>query len=427
MTRVALLSVHTCPLAALGGKETGGMNVYVRELARELGRLGFWVDVFTRSQDPTVPPVVPLGEGARVVHLEAGPARPVPRSAVVPHLPAFVEGVEAFRRREGIEYALVHGHYWLSGLVALELRRRWGIPVIQMFHTLGAVKNAVARAADELEPEERLAAEARIAAAADRIVVANPVERAQLVWHYRADVSRVAVIPCGVDVELFRPREPRAARARLGFEAERVLLFVGRLTPIKGLETLLRAFAAVKANGLGATAVRLVVVGGDKEDPWDGNQDRTDVARLRGMARDLGVGAWVEFRGPQPQDVLPDYYAAADLCLMPSRHESFGMVALEAMACGVPVVASRVGGLTVTVQDGVSGLLVPEGDVDALAGGITALLADEGRRRALGRQATEWARRFAWPCVTRTVTELYAEVVPALRGASRSSRCHSLP
>ncbi|MBI2467255.1 MAG: glycosyltransferase [Candidatus Rokubacteria bacterium] len=421
MTRVALLSVHTCPLAALGGKETGGMNVYVRELARELGRLGFGVDVFTRSQDPTVPHVVPLGEGARVIHLEAGPARPLPRPALVAHLDAFVDGVDAFGRGEGLEYALIHSHYWLSGLVALELRRRWGAPVIQMFHTLGAVKNAVARTAEEREPEVRLTAETRIGSEADRLVAANPVERAQLVWHCRADAARVAVIPCGVDVELFRPRDPAGARARLGFAAERVLLFVGRLAPIKGLETLLRALATAKANGLGGTAVRLVVVGGDKEERWDGERER-----FRGLARELGVAAWVEFRGPQPQDVLPDYYAAADLCLMPSRHESFGMVALEAMACGVPVVASRVGGLTVTVQDGMTGLLVPEGDVGALADGIATLLEDEGRRRALGRQAMEWARRFAWPCVARAVVGLYGELVPALRRAARPSRCQSL-
>ncbi len=440
MTRVALLSVHTCPLAALGGKETGGMNVYVRELGRELGRLGFGVDVFTRSQDPTVPRVVPLGDGARVVHLEAGPARPLPRPALVAHLDTFVEGVEDFGREEEIEYALIHSHYWLSGLVALELRRRWGAPVIQMFHTLGAVKNAVARTAEEREPEVRLTAETRIAAEADRLVAANPVERAQLVWHCRADAARVAVIPCGVDVELFRPRDPAGARARLGLAAERVLLFVGRLAPIKGLETLLRALAAAKANGLGSTAVRLVVVGGDKEERWDGVKEGSDVAqaagrscrdqmdveRFRGLARELGVAAWVEFRGPQPQDVLPDYYAAADLCLMPSRHESFGMVALEAMACGVPVVASRVGGLTVTVQDGVTGLLVPEGDAGALADGIAALLEDEGRRGALGRQAMEWARRFAWPCVARAVVGLYGELVPALRAVTRPFRCQSL-
>lgn len=421
MTRVAVLSIHTCPLAALGGKETGGMNVYVREVARELGGLGYEVDVFTRSQDPAIPEAVPLGPGARVIHVAAGPPGPLPRLALAAHLPAFVAGVEAFRRREGLRYTVLHSHYWLSGLAALELGPRWGVPVVQMFHTLGAIKNAVARGSGDTEPVERLVAEARIAARADRLVASNLVERADLAWHLGADPARVSVIPCGVDLALFRPRDRAAARARLALDAERILLFVGRLTPIKGLDTLLRALAALKADGLAATRLRLLVVGGTKGDAGDS-------ARLRRAAQDLGVDAWVDLRGPQPQDVLPDYYAAADLCVMPSRHESFGMVALEAMACGVPVIASRVGGLAFTVQDRATGVLVPEGDASALAGAVRDLLRDEPRRRVLGAQAVDWARRFAWPVIARSVGDLYAELAPALPGTARASpRCRSMP
>jgi D-inositol-3-phosphate glycosyltransferase len=419
--RLAVLSVHTCPLAALGGKETGGMNVYVREVARALGRLGFAIDVFTRSQDPAIPEVVPLGPGARVVHVPAGPPRPIARAAVAAHLPAFAEGVEAFRLRERLRYGLVHSHYWLSGLAGLELARRWDASLVHMFHTLGAIKNAVARGSGDTEPAERLAAEVRIAAAAHRIVASNLVERAGLVWHLGADPGRVVVIPCGVDVELFRPRAAAGARARLGLAAEHVLLFVGRLTPIKGLETLLRALAVLRSDGLALARLTLLVVGGTKGDPGDS-------AHLRRLAQELGVAAWVDFRGPQPQDALPDYYAAADLCLMPSRYESFGMVALEAMACGVPVIASRAGGLTVTVQDGATGRLVPEGDVGALAAAIAGLLRDEAGRRALGVRAVEWARRFAWPVIGRSVAELYTELLPAAgTPAGASSRCRSLP
>jgi D-inositol-3-phosphate glycosyltransferase len=332
-----------------------------------------------------------------------------------------VDGVECFRRQAGLDYALLHSHYWLSGLAALELRRRWNRPVIQMFHTLAALKNAAARSQAEREPEERVAAERRVASAADRLVAANPVERAQLARYCGADIERVRVIPCGVDLDLFQPADATAARARLGLAAERVLLFVGRLAPIKGVTTLLRALAVAKADGLRAADVRLVVVGGDKDGRWDGER-----ARLARLAADLGVGAWVDFRGPQPQQTLPDYYAAADLCLMPSLYESFGMVALEAMACGVPVVGSRVGGLAVTVQDGVTGLLVPEGDAGALARAVVRLLGDEPRRRSLGTQAVEWAQQFGWPCIARAVTELYGELVPELRGAARLSRCPSL-
>jgi D-inositol-3-phosphate glycosyltransferase len=418
-SRLAVLSVHTCPLAALGGKETGGMNVYVREVSRALGRLGFEIDVFTRSQDPGIPEVVPLGPGARVIHVPAGPARPVARAEVADHLEAFGEGVEAFRMRERVRYDLVHSHYWLSGLAGLDLARRWDVPLVHMFHTLGAIKNLVARGSGDTEPAERLAAEVRIAASADRIVASNLVERADLAWHLGADPRRVAVIPCGVDVELFRPRAAAPARARLGLDAEHVLLFVGRLTPIKGLETLLRALAVLRSDGLAAARLTLLVVGGTKG-------EEAGSEHLRRLAHELGIGPWVDFRGPQPQDVLPDYYAAADLCLMPSRYESFGMVALEAMASGVPVIASRAGGLAVTVQDGATGRLVPEGDVAGLAQAVAGLLADEPGRRALGLRAVEWARRFAWPSVGRSMTDLYAELLLAHEGAVGAAACRSV-
>jgi D-inositol-3-phosphate glycosyltransferase len=417
--RIAVLSVHTCPLAALGGKETGGMNVYVREVARALGRLGLEIDVFTRSQDPAIPEVVRLGPRARVVHVPAGPARPIARAAVADHLAAFAEGVEAFRIRERVRYGLVHSHYWLSGLAGLDLAGRWDVPLVHMFHTLGAIKNAVARGSGDTEPVARLAAEVRIAAGADRIVASTLVERADLAWHVGADPGRVAVIPCGVDVDLFRPRAAAPARARLGLDAEHVLLFVGRLTPIKGLETLLRALAVLRSDGLATARLSLLVVGGTKG-------DEAGSGHLRRLAAELGVAKWVDFRGPQPQDVLPDYYAAADLCLMPSRYESFGMVALEAMACGVPVVASRAGGLAVTVQDGATGRLVPEGDVAALAWAVAGLLADGPGRRALGVRAVEWARRFAWPTVGRSVAELYTELLPAAESAVGALGCRSV-
>ena len=418
-SRIAMLSVHTCPLAALGGKETGGMNVYVREVARALGRLGFEIDVFTRSQDPAIPEVVRLGPGARVIHVSAGPARPIARAAVADHLEEFAERMEAFRTRERVRYDLVHSHYWLSGLAGLDVARRWDVPLVHMFHTLGAIKNAVARGSNDTEPEERLAAEIRIAKEADRIVASNLVERADLAWHLGANPGRVAVIPCGVDVELFRPRPTAPARARLGLDAEHVLLFVGRLTPIKGLETLLRALSVLRADGLSAARLRLLVVGGTKgEEAGSGH--------LRRLAHDLGIGDWVDFRGPQPQGVLTDYYAGADVCLIPSRYESFGMVALEAMASGVPVIASRAGGLAVTVQDGVTGRLVPEGDVSALAQAVAGLLADDPARHALGVRAVEWARRFAWPSVGRSLADLYAEMLPALESAVGAARCRSV-
>jgi len=410
--RVAVLSVHTCPLAALGGKETGGMNVYVRESARELARMGVHVDVFTRSQDPAIRRIVPLGNGARVIHLPAGPEAPMAREDVHRHLPEFVDRVEAHRRAERIEYDLVHAHYWLSGVAGLALRDAWRAPLVQMFHTLGRLKNAVARGVAEVEPELRLGEEERIVRLADRVVAANVVERAHLVWYYGAVAERVAVIPCGVDTEMFQPMALSVAKDLLELGPEPLLLYVGRLQPIKGLETLLDAMTRLPAD------LHLLIVGGDQDEPENGHADH-----LRARVAALGLGARVRFLGAQPQERLRLFYAAADATVMPSYYESFGMVALEAMACGSPVVASRVGGLTTTVRDGVTGYLVPEGDPDALAERVRTLLDDPSTREGLGREAALWAAEHRWPCVAEALVRLYSELQPAASSHLDQARC----
>jgi len=412
MLRVALLSVHTCPLAAPGGKETGGMNVYVRETARELARMGARADVFTRSQNPAIPRVVEMGQGARVIHLAAGPEGPMPREAVHGHLGEFVAGVERFRRAEGIGYDIIHAHYWLSGVAGLALRDQWNAPLVQMFHTLGRLKNTVAQSADEVEPELRIREESRIVHTADRIVAANVVERAHLVWYYGADADRVDVIPCGVDTEMFRPMGRAAAKDLLELGPEPLLLYVGRLQPIKGLETLLDAMSRLPD-------ATLLIVGGDQDEPENGH-----AASLRERVSALGLEKRVRFLGAQPQRRLRLFYAAADATVMPSYYESFGMVALEAMACGCPVVASSVGGLTTTIQDGVTGHLVPEGDPVALGERLGALLADEEVRVRLGREAARWAAEHRWPCVAEAVCRLYSTLRPIAIPHLDRARCH---
>ncbi|MBI4607460.1 MAG: glycosyltransferase [Candidatus Rokubacteria bacterium] len=418
MLRVAVLSVHTCPLAALGGKETGGMNVYVREVSRELGRMGVHVDVFTRSQNSRIPRVVPLGANCRVIHLAAGPEAPMPREAVHRHVPEFVENVEAFGTSEGLAYDLLHGHYWLSGVAGLELKARWGVPLVQMFHTLGRLKNRVARLPAEIEPDLRIEEEARIVGGADRIVAANAVERAHLVWYYGAPSDRISVIPCGVDTDLFRALDSDAAKAALALGAERHLLYVGRLTPIKGLETLLEAMRRLRQEAR-YRDLRLLVVGGDLDEPDNGH-----AAFLMERVAALGLDAAVSFVGAQPQERLRLYYVAAAMTIMPSYYESFGMVALEAMACGRPVIASRVGGLMLTVVDGVTGLLMPEGDPRALADRVARLLDDDGLRWRLGWQASRLATRYRWPCVAEAVCRLYAEERPLARQHLALARCY---
>jgi len=412
--RIAVLSVHTCPLAALGGKETGGMNVYVRETARELSRMGVDVDVFTRSQNASIPRIVDLGHGARVIHLPTGPAAPIERHAIHPHLPEFIEGVEAHRWAEGIDYDVIHAHYWLSGVAGLELRECWGVPLVQMFHTLGKLKNSVAQEPGGLEPELRIDEESRIVKEADRIVAANVVERAHLVWYYGAAAENISVIPCGVDTELFQPMSQAAAKDLLELPPEPALLYVGRLQPIKGLETLLEAMARI---GGGA---RLYIVGGDADEP-----SSLHAARLRSRVVTLGLEGRVRFLGAQPQRRLRYFYVAAEATVMPSYYESFGMVALEAMACGRPVVASRVGGLTTTVKDGVTGYLVPEGDAAALAARLELLLHDPKTRARLGREAVRWAADHRWPCVAEAVCRLYSELRPQALSHLSRGRCQS--
>jgi D-inositol-3-phosphate glycosyltransferase len=407
-----MLSVHTCPLAAPGGKETGGMNVYVREMARELSRMGAHVDVFTRSQNPTIPRVVDMGHGARAIHLPAGAEAPMPREAVHRHLDQFVAGIEAFRWEEGLDYDLIHGHYWLSGVAGLALRDAWGVPVVQMFHTLGRLKNSVAQTSAEVEPDLRIAEESRIVSAVDRIVAANVVERAHLVWYYGAAAERVAVIPCGVDTDLFQPMARSTAKDLLELGPEPLLLYVGRLDPIKGLETLLQAMTRLDG------AARLLIIGGDHDEPETGR-----ASHLRERVTALGLAGRVRFLGAQPQRRLRLFYAAAEATVMPSYYESFGMVALEAMACGSPVVASRVGGLTTTIKDGVTGHLVPEGDPAALARRLGELFGDRQKRDRLGDEAARWAAEHRWPCVAESVCKLYSELRPAAVQHLAQARC----
>jgi len=409
--RIAMLSVHTCPLATLGGKETGGMNVYVRDLSRELGWRGFAVDVFTRAQDPKFVGMRPLGENARVIHIPAGPLAYYDKNLIFHHLPEFIEGVTKFTQRAGISYDIIHSHYWLSGLVAKELRALWGAPIAQMFHTLGHMKNRVARRAEERETEIRLKAEGEIVGFSDRLVAASPLEKEQMVRLYGADPEKIEVIPCGVDLTLFRPFSSSEAKAYLELPLERMMiLFVGRIEPLKGIDTLLKA-VALATDGLPDLCghLSLAIIGGSP-DPASENMER-EMQRLSRLKSKLGIDNLVTFLGAKDQDTLPYYYSAAEVCVVPSRYESFGMVALEAMACGTPVVASKVGGLTFTVEEGVTGYLVPENDPAALAERLRSLLTDWDLRRRMGEKGIQVAQRYSWPLIADKIISLYRQAL----------------
>lgn len=410
--RVAMLSVHTCPLATLGGKETGGMNVYVRDLSRELGRRGIYVDVFTRSQDSTVPYIShALGPNGRVIHVPAGPEVPIRKEAIYAYLPEFTWRVADFAAREGLHYDIIHSHYWLSGCVAQQLREVWHVPFIQMFHTLGHMKNRVALRPEEVESDLRIAVETDVVCQADALIAATPAEKAQLMWLYGADPERITIIPPGVDVTHFHPLPRVEARARIGvLPDDAMLLFVGRIDPLKGVDTLLQAVARIVAQSPdGLPRLCLVIIGGNLGP--GGATENEEMARLLALRQELGIGDVVTFLGAKDQDTLPNYYAAADIVIVPSHYESFGLVALEAMACGTPVIASEVGGLAYLVKNGQTGFHVPYRDPQALADKIMLLLSDPELRRRLGGQAVAYAQSYAWPYIADQIIDVYRRLL----------------
>ena len=403
--RIAMLSIHTCPLATLGGKETGGMNVYVRDLAREFSRRGIAVDVFTRSQNSHLPHVMhKLGARGRVIHVPAGPEAPYDKNKVFDHLPEFVDAVLRFARDEGLTYDVIHSHYWLSGWVARELRQAWGAPMVHMFHTLGLMKNQVAPSTSERETSRRIDVESEIVQFADRLIAATPAEQAQLEWLYGADSDRITVIPPGVDTNHFFPMSRAIARERLGVRPDDWnILFVGRIEHLKGIDTLIRAIALLAHEcPTWVQKMCVAIIGGDP-----GSNENAELERLKQMRTQLGLNDLVTFLGARDQDQLRYNYAAADFVVMPSRYESFGMVALEAMACGRPVIASEVGGLAYLVRDGETGFHVSEGDHVQLATAIAHLLQDDVTRERLSRQAVTWAQNYAWPCIADQLLDVF--------------------
>ena len=410
-----MLSVHACPLALLGGKKSGGMNVYVRDFSRALGQAGIAVDVYTRSQDDCQPMIKrELGPGGRVIHVAAGPERPIPVGEISPHLDEFAANVERFADAEGIVYDLIHSHYWLSGLVAEKLRAAWGpLPLVHMFHTLGHMKNQIAQDDRERAPQDRLDGEAHVVAVADRLIAATPAEESQLIEYYGADPAKIAIIPPGVDLSRFRPIPKEEARRKVGIPGGHTnILFAGRIEPLKGIDTLLRAMSILQERHPAAVAEACVaIVGGD---PWADDLD-VEMARLQALRAELGIHDLVTFLGAKDQDILPYYYAAAEMVVMPSHYESFGMVALEAMAMGTPVIASEVGGLAHLIRHGHNGFHVPSRDPEALASRILHLLEDRDLRRRLGNEARAYAQGYAWSNIVRRMGDVYAGIAaPAL-------------
>ncbi len=411
--RICMLSVHTCPLAALGGKKTGGMNVYVRDLAREFARRGHFVEVFTRVQDACAPRLShELGPNCRVIHIPAGPESPMETDQVYNYLDEFVTGVLAYARANDRSYDIIHSHYWLSGVVAERLRAAWGTPIVQMFHTLGHMKNDVYEYTGERVSDLRIEAETGLMAVADAITAASPMEKAQMVVRYGATPAKISVVPLGVDRDLFHPIPKDQAKAYIDVPADKhIVLYVGRIEPLKGVDTLLRAMHRVfDAWPDAADCVNLAVIGGDANVPRE--QMSAEMVRLHDLSVDLGLNNLTAFLGRRRQEMLPYYYSAADVVVIPSYYESFGLVALEAMSCGTPVIASRVGGLSFTVVEGVTGFQVPGGDDALMADRIQRILRQDDLRQRLGYQAEQMSSCYGWADIAERLEGIFARLAP---------------
>lgn len=424
--RIAFISYHSSPLATLGGKDAGGMNVFVREAAREFAQRGVKVDVFTRSASPHVSPIdTRIHPDVRVVHVPAGPQAAVPKSDLIKYVPDFTEWMCEFahldsgaaanvRQRHGEPhgYDLIHAHYWLSGLVAERLKPCWGVPFVETFHTLAELKNQIAERDQDRESEERLLNECHICNVANRITAATEIEWDQLVHVYGAGSSRIRIVPPGVDLSRFRPVDQNYAKSVIAApEGHRLILFAGRVEPLKGIDTLFRAIAVMRDRGTECAlcGLSVVIIGGDSSQ--SGLAANAEMARLHHLRAELNLDDVITFVGAQNQDTLPNYFAAADCVVMPSHYESFGMVALEAMACGTPVIASDVGGLSKLVRHEETGYLVPPRDPVALADAIEHLLADDAFRRRMGHRAACYAEDYSWTKIVDRLEAVYAEIL----------------
>lgn len=394
---VAMLSIHTSPLDTPGRtKDAGGMNVYMSELARELGQHQTTVDIFTRWTNDHQPRIVQLSPQVRVIHIKAGPLAPIPKDELHEYLPIFAQRIDEFRRSEAAQYDVLHSHYWLSGVAAMQLAQRWDIPHVTTFHTLGYLKQLAHP--DESESPLRLEMERRLMTHADCIIASTQDERTQIVRHCGAMASRVQVIPCGVDLKRFVPQNKQQARQALDLKPQRpMLLFVGRLDPFKGPDLLLRAAALMEEKA------QIVIVGGK----LTGDKD---VQGLRTLAAELNISQHVKFLGARVQQELPMIYSAADVTVLPSYHESFGLVAVESLACGTPVVATRAGGLTTIVQHAETGYLVPRCP-GFFAERLDTLLQNPDILTQMQSKARASVLQFNWARVARQMYDVYYELV----------------
>jgi glycosyltransferase involved in cell wall biosynthesis len=402
---IALISDHADPAADIGCEDAGGQNVYVRHVGETLAALGWQVDMFTRKVHADDDVIVHHSPYCRTIRLKAGAESYIPRERLFGHMPEFVDSFQSFQRNQGINYPLIHTNYWLSAWVGMELQKTSAIQLVHTYHSLGAVKYQSLVEIPQVA-SNRLRVEREILERANCVVATSPQEQETL----RSLVStsgQIEVIPCGTDTDNFRLTSKAHARTQLKLGThEKVILYVGRFDQRKGIETLVRAFALLKEKNL--QNLKLVIVGGSSANMPDGDERK----RIEKIVNDLGLTDYTVFAGRIGHDILPLYYTAADVCVIPSYYEPFGLVAIEAMACGVPVVASNVGGLKFTIIPEETGLLVEPKDVEAFANGIHRILFDELWARKMRKQASANVnQRFSWAGVTIQLSELYRHLL----------------
>lgn len=399
--QLAMLSIHSSPIGELGTKNTGGMSVYIRELARELGSRGHRVDIYTKLNGSGSDQIIDLYPNVRLVHLSAGSNGHAQKLTLYYYLADFLRALEKFKHQQDLNYDLVHSHYWLSGRLGNWVQERWQIPHIFMFHTLGVVKNIVGLS--EPEPDLRLATERKLAHSSQRILAPTPLEKQNIIKYYNTPGEKIGVVPCGVDLDLFLPQDKQDARRALGLDQKTpIALYVGRFDPIKGIDRLLKAIAQLRRQ----QRVQLLIIGGD-------GPETDEFQNLQRLAQQLDIGDSVTFLGRIEQNRLPPYYSAADALVIPSYYESFGLVGLESLACGTPVVSTPVGAMRTILQNGNAAMLVDNATPVSLANRLAAIFTRQRNGELSALEMRRLVCQFDWKNIVSDIIDEYAAVMRA--------------
>ncbi len=405
--RIAMFSYHTCPLASYEGKETGGMNVYVLELSKKLVKKGFTIDIFTRSQDRRQPKIVNVEKNLRVIHLKAGKEKNIAKKNLINFIPEFVESFNKFMEKEGIEYDFFHCHYYLSGLAAYHIKKHShkNTPFIITFHTLALMKNLVARGELEREENERVEAEKFLTIHADKIIAPSESDSLYLQYLYECKEEKIYVIPPGVDKNIFKPMSKKLSKSKINSnQNDRFILFVGRIEPLKGIDVLMYATKILIEKNSSFNNLCLLIVGGDISKK---TKLSNELKKLQELRHTLNLSTNVKFIGQVRQEMLPYYYNASELVVIPSHYESFGMAALEAMSCGIPVITTNVAGISELLDEKHQALITTSNNPLLLASQIEDLLTDEKVHEKLGREVFLKVQDLSWNNISDRIIKVY--------------------